>query len=96
LLVQNRWASRYSCVRLSRNVSRFLSEVRVELPADLQHFVVGEAAAGGEIGDCLEVVACPPGRLQSSMRAVVSPTFLKRCTTLRGMKTMVPGPAVEV
>src|SRR5262245_6616801 len=30
------------------------------------------------------------------MHAVVSPTFLTRCTVLRGMKTMVPGPAVEV
>ena len=26
------------------------------------------------------------------MHPVVSPTFLKRCTTFRGMKTMVPGP----
>src|SRR5947209_5521616 len=30
------------------------------------------------------------------MHAVVSPTFLKRCTTSRGMKTMAPGPTVEV
>jgi hypothetical protein len=30
------------------------------------------------------------------MHAVVSPMFLKRCTTLRGMKTMVEGPASDV
>jgi len=28
------------------------------------------------------------------MRPVMPPTFLKRCTTLRGMKTMLPGPAL--
>ena len=30
------------------------------------------------------------------MRPVVPPTFLKRCTMLRGMKTMLPGPALAV
>src|SRR5262245_13867940 len=44
----------------------------------------------------LKYWSCPPGRLQSSMHAVVSPTFLKRCTTFRGMNTMVPAPAVVV
>src|SRR5215469_13214285 len=40
--------------------------------------------------------SCPPGRLQSRRHAVVSPTFLKRCRTLRGMNTMVPAPATVV
>jgi hypothetical protein len=71
-------------------------KLRVELFVYLCDLLTGEAAGGGEVGDRFEVVSCPPGRLQSSIHPVVSPTFLKRCTMLRGMKTMVPGPAVEV
>jgi len=51
-------------------------------------------AASSEI--FLKYRSCPPGSVQSSLHADVSPTFLKLWTILRGMKTSVPGPSIEV
>ena len=59
----------------------------------LHHFFGGEVAAGGEVGDRFEVVVLSA---RQGPVELVLPMFLKRCTTLRGMKTMVPGPIVEV
>jgi hypothetical protein len=74
-----------------------LSELREEAK-QLGEVPCAEQAADDVASSAMVLMGrpCLLGRLQSSIRALVVPTFSKRCTTSRGMRTTVPGPAVQV